>query len=179
MLRNLFPELIEDYASGSLDSFFMLHPVPFLFTESLPEGDVPLDELVKTNELKARFFQVYTGPSKIPVLLGLEKDPSCLMADISHTVFLGRGDYNDINLPYATVSKFHAYFQYLSGGWIINDRGSVNGTIVNSNKLERDVDYCIANKDRILLGDLQFTYLEKKGVGDLAQNYICPKKLFK
>ena len=48
---------------------------------------------------------------------------------------LGRGDGNDIVLPYEGISWHHAEVRREGGGYIVADRGSKNGTWLNDRRL--------------------------------------------
>jgi pSer/pThr/pTyr-binding forkhead associated (FHA) protein len=54
----------------------------------------------------------------------------------SDNVSIGRGDTNDIALPFdPTVSRLHAVIVRYHGGWCVRDVGSANGTYLNSQRL--------------------------------------------
>ena len=52
---------------------------------------------------------------------------------------VGRGEYNDIVLPDASVSTMHAKLQRRDGVWIVVDLGSTNGTFVDEEAVGDDV----------------------------------------
>lgn len=52
---------------------------------------------------------------------------------------VGRGEYNDIVLPDASVSTMHAKLQRRDGVWIVVDLGSTNGTFVDEEAVRDDV----------------------------------------
>ena len=51
---------------------------------------------------------------------------------------VGRGEYNDIVLPDASVSTMHAKLQRRDGVWIVVDLGSTNGTFVDDEAVRDD-----------------------------------------
>src|SRR5581483_607894 len=53
-------------------------------------------------------------------------------------VTVGRAANNDIVLPYDGISKFHAYFSNLGGGWVLVDAKSTNGTFLEGRRLSPD-----------------------------------------
>jgi pSer/pThr/pTyr-binding forkhead associated (FHA) protein len=52
---------------------------------------------------------------------------------------VGRGEYNDIVLPDASVSTMHAKLQRRDGVWMVVDLGSTNGTFVDDEAVRDDV----------------------------------------
>lgn len=52
---------------------------------------------------------------------------------------VGRGEYNDIVLPDASVSTMHAKLQRRDGVWMAVDLGSTNGTFVDEEAVRDDV----------------------------------------
>src|SRR5262249_11392519 len=56
----------------------------------------------------------------------------------SHLITLGRADDNDVVVPDVSISRFHAFVkQGASGGWLMQDAGSTNGTTVNGSSVPR------------------------------------------
>jgi len=51
---------------------------------------------------------------------------------------VGRGEYNDIVLPDASVSTMHAKLQRRDGVWMVVDLGSTNGTFVDDEAVRDD-----------------------------------------
>jgi len=64
-------------------------------------------------------------------------------------VSAGRLSTNDICLPDEQVSRQHAVFEFVDGGWRVRDLGSMNGTKVNGTKVE---ECPLSSGDRITLG---------------------------
>ena len=50
-------------------------------------------------------------------------------------VTVGRAPNMDVVLEDDSVSKFHAFFTQDADGWLLEDAGSTNGTLVNDHKL--------------------------------------------
>jgi phosphoserine phosphatase RsbU/P len=68
-------------------------------------------------------------------------------------VTMGRAD--DCRLPIKDryLSRHHAEILWTDGGWVVNDAGSVNGTFVNGERIQRAVPIRVG--DRITLGDTE------------------------
>ncbi len=67
---------------------------------------------------------------------------------------VGRAVDNDLVLTDIAVSRKHFDLRFENGVWIIADRGSGNGTVVN-NQIE-DAPFTLANGDAIEIGNTQF-----------------------
>ncbi len=63
---------------------------------------------------------------------------------------LGRGSSNDVVIPSSALSRCHTRIVYANGGYVLQDLGSTNGSIVNRNQVTTHV---LADGDRIVLGD--------------------------
>lgn len=75
----------------------------------------------------------------------------------------GRSPETAIFLDDITVSRQHATFKRVGGGWQLVDLGSLNGTYVNRDR----VDTVDLNKgDEIQIGKYRFHYLVGPGGGD-------------
>jgi phosphoserine phosphatase RsbU/P len=68
-------------------------------------------------------------------------------------VTMGRAD--DCRLPIKDryLSRHHAEILWMDGRWVVNDAGSVNGTFVNGERIQRAVPIRVG--DRITLGDTE------------------------
>ena len=76
-------------------------------------------------------------------------------------ITIGRSADNDIFLDDVTVSRKHAHFEYLDSSWVISDQGSLNGTYVNNQRVDRQV---LKNTDIVQVGKYRFTFIV--GTGD-------------
>src|SRR5580698_5738283 len=72
------------------------------------------------------------------------------------TYTIGRALDNDIVLTDIAVSRKHFDLRYEAGAWVVVDRGSGNGTVVNGN-LE-DHPFMLANGDAIEIGNTTFRF---------------------
>lgn len=78
-------------------------------------------------------------------------------------VYIGREDRKTGHIPDVDLSEIdkgkvtsrkHAYISYSDGKYKIADQGSLNGTFINSTKLEKNIEYDLKNGDEIILGKL-------------------------
>jgi pSer/pThr/pTyr-binding forkhead associated (FHA) protein len=76
-----------------------------------------------------------------------------------HVMTIGRVPESDICFPEdKLVSRTHATIRYESGGYIIRDEGSANGTFVNSQEMPKMTDQVLHDGDIILIGDQELTF---------------------
>ncbi len=69
---------------------------------------------------------------------------------------IGRGLDNDVVLTDIAVSRKHFDLRHEDGSWVIIDRGSGNGTVVNGNI--EDNPFMLANGDTIEIGNTTFRF---------------------
>ena len=71
-------------------------------------------------------------------------------------VTAGRHPQSDIFLDDVTVSRRHAEFRRVSGGFEVSDVGSLNGTYVNREPIESSA---LTNGDEVQIGKFRLVYL--------------------
>jgi diguanylate cyclase (GGDEF)-like protein len=74
-----------------------------------------------------------------------------------HLMTLGRGDMNDIVLPFDNVSRYHAELECDEERVVIRDKGSTNGTYVNDRALQKD--RFLNSGDLVKVGSTIFKFL--------------------
>jgi hypothetical protein len=72
---------------------------------------------------------------------------------------IGRSDDVDLRLDDISVSRRHALFAYLGGGWVVTDLGSRNGTWLNGWRLPGPAP--VAPGDLLDLGSCRFVLVVK------------------
>ncbi|NVB77541.1 MAG: FHA domain-containing protein [Kofleriaceae bacterium] len=77
------------------------------------------------------------------------------------TYTIGRAIDNDVVLTDIAVSRKHFDLRHEDGAWVIVDRGSGNGTVVNGNI--EDNPFMLANGDTIEIGNTVFRYEHASG----------------
>src|SRR5579862_3396025 len=78
-------------------------------------------------------------------------------------------DISDIFAGNAGVSRFHAQLELVAGRYLIQDRGSRNGTFLNGNRLAASTP--LRNGDRLAVGGVELIFLEEPN-GDGAKSTI-------
>lgn len=71
---------------------------------------------------------------------------------LRHALSIGRDAGNDIVLARKTVSRHHAILTFVEGRWLIEDRGSANGTFVNGERVPYGSTHPLRHGDRIGVG---------------------------
>lgn len=84
---------------------------------------------------------------------------------------IGRAIDNDVVLTDIAVSRKHFDLKYDGGAWILADRGSGNGTLVNGNV--EDAPFMLANGDTIEIGNTIFRFDNANGVTREASSYLA------
>jgi pSer/pThr/pTyr-binding forkhead associated (FHA) protein len=79
---------------------------------------------------------------------------------------IGRALDNDLALTDVTVSRKHFDLRHDKGAWVLSDRGSGNGTLINT-RLE-DAPFTLANGDVIEIGNTIFRFELPNGVRRIA-----------
>src|ERR1700733_13200194 len=77
------------------------------------------------------------------------------------TYTIGRAVDNDIVLTDIAVSRKHFDLRHEEGSWVIVDRGSGNGTVVNGNI--EDNPFMLATGDTIEIGNTVFRFRQRDG----------------
>jgi hypothetical protein len=72
-----------------------------------------------------------------------------------HPITLGRGDENDVVLASVLASRVHAELRLEADGYVLYDRGSSNGTLVNG---EPVTTHQLRSGDQIAIGDETFRF---------------------
>ncbi|MDQ3369007.1 MAG: FHA domain-containing protein, partial [Myxococcota bacterium] len=75
---------------------------------------------------------------------------------------IGRGIDNDIVLTDIAVSRKHFDLRHEGGSWILADRGSGNGTVINGSI--EDQPFVLATGDLIEIGNTTFRFEQPNGV---------------
>ncbi len=101
-----------------------------------------------------------TVPARILITQGNETGAE-LEIRPGKTYTIGRGVDNDIVLTDIAVSRKHFDLRFDGGAWLVIDRGSGNGTLVNGN-LE-DQPFMLASGDAIEIGNTTFRFEQMNG----------------
>lgn len=79
--------------------------------------------------------------------------------DLKDTTTIGRAKGNTIQLLDKYISSNHAKIIMDEGEYFLEDQGSINGTYLNSTKIEDVVK--LKNGDRIGLGQVEFLFVKE------------------
>ena len=79
-------------------------------------------------------------------------------------VTVGRDPRADILLDDSTVSRQHAVFRRENGAYTVIDAGSLNGTYVNRQRVDKAT---LKNGDEIMIGKFRLIYFTNSAVRDI------------
>jgi pSer/pThr/pTyr-binding forkhead associated (FHA) protein len=96
--------------------------------------------------------------SMLLVLAGANKGERFLLDELVTTI--GREPDSDIFLDDVTVSRKHAEILRSKDGFVVRDRGSLNGTYVNSHNVHEER---LVVGDEVQVGKYRLTYFSGKG----------------
>jgi pSer/pThr/pTyr-binding forkhead associated (FHA) protein len=78
-------------------------------------------------------------------------------------VSVGRHPDSDIFLDDISVSRRHATISRVDGGFVVSDLGSLNGTYVNRDRIERDI--ALSGGDEVQFGKYRLIYFHGATAG--------------
>jgi hypothetical protein len=100
------------------------------------------------------------SPGEELTVYAIEKRPGGVFQE---QISIGRTRNNDIHLPYADISKYHAYFVPTQGGYALADAGSKNGTFVDERRLVPRTPEAVEDETVIRFGPYSVRYLSTDG----------------
>ncbi len=120
----------------------------------LQATDAVADKATSVGRIKNPLFQMAKASSWVIPVKKSGKNP------FAGLIIVGRASNNDILLSSSNISKVHAYLRGGDSGWVIQDRGSTNGTLVNHKRLESGKDHPLENGDEVQFGDVASMFLD-------------------
>ena len=90
-------------------------------------------------------------------VLVVSRGPDAGMRYLLHKdiVTVGRSNDSDVFLDDVTVSRNHAEFLHGSSGWMLRDKGSLNGSYVNGDRMD---EARLSNGDKVQIGKYSFLF---------------------
>lgn len=123
--------------------------IPVTSTGDRPLTQEDLDTIARLSEGTALLISTRGAVSGSRYLLDEDK------------VTVGRDSRADILLDDSTVSRSHAVFIRANGVFTVVDSGSLNGTYVNRQRVERTQ---LKNGDEIMIGKFRLVFFTKSAV---------------
>jgi len=115
--------------------------------------------------------------NRMELAMGLGTDPELEIIPLrkledgifQDKIGVGRTRNNDIVIPYARVSKFHAYFTWNEdrSEFYLTDPGSTNGTFLNGVRLSPNGAKAVPNRTIVSFGRFHFRFQTARGLYDL------------
>lgn len=110
-----------------------------------------------------------SGGTEGPQLVSLEGSwVGTVHTLVLERVRVGRHPENDLVLPSASVSKYHALFVREGGHYHVEDLSSTNGVIVNGSRIAPDARFRLAHGDNIRISDQLFLFRQESAFVDAA-----------
>jgi NADPH-dependent 2,4-dienoyl-CoA reductase/sulfur reductase-like enzyme/Fe-S-cluster-containing hydrogenase component 2/pSer/pThr/pTyr-binding forkhead associated (FHA) protein/CRP-like cAMP-binding protein len=78
-------------------------------------------------------------------------------------ITIGRQEHADLLIEHRSVSRYHAQITYSDGSYMLCDKGSSNGTLLNNAALVPGKGHLLQQNDHIRLGDVQFRFERRPG----------------
>jgi hypothetical protein len=102
------------------------------------------------------------GRETPPYMRDLELFPLTKKAGASFPdrITIGRTPNNDIGLPDASVSRFHAYVRRDGARWVVADAGSKNGSWLAGQALVARKERPLTSHSELRFGDVDVTFYE-------------------
>jgi len=100
-------------------------------------------------------FETQTGEKRAELVIIQGNDPGMVFRLGQHRMVIGRRETNHIFLDDFNISRRHAQLDYLEGNYFISDLGSLNGTFVNGQRVEKQQ---LESGDRIRLGTTELEF---------------------
>jgi len=146
--------LAEQLEKRGEEGFRYKYPHSFLVLRFSPPDDTEEVDL-QTVETKLSDFDHEENRKPIVRIVALEKsDRNAFKSKIT----VGRAKNNDVIVRAAKISKIHAAFVIGKDEWQIVDMGSVNGTMVNGKRLEKNQPVKLGSGDMISFWRYVFEY---------------------
>jgi predicted component of type VI protein secretion system len=120
---------------------------PSVRTNVLPKTDPLLDGIGDADNAVVRAGEVAPGEVMLVVRQGPEIGTRYTLEGDQVTV--GRIPDNDIQLDDFTVSRQHAVLVKQGSAWVVRDLGSLNGTYVNSTRVD---EAAVQHGDEVQIG---------------------------
>ncbi len=150
----------------SCEEFAGAYPHPFLLSLSglvappPPPRTLRMDDVTHVAQvelIRAERRRRLTPADREPAVLPVRKQQPTFPSMIT----VGRARNNDIVVPDALVSKFHAFFRCQDGQWSLEDAGSVNGTRVGSTTVAyKGPPGALRSGDHVWFGEQSFRFLD-------------------
>jgi hypothetical protein len=168
---NVF-DLAQELKTLGAEAFRTRYPHPFLVVRYSPPDDSEEVE-IQTVETQLQDF----SPDKerrpiIKVIPLIKSDRNAFKSKI----LLGRAKNNDVVLRASKVSKVHAAFVVGKDEWQLMDMGSVNGTLVNGERLEKNQSVPLKNGEMITLWRYVFEYYDLESFTEILRKFSKRKE---
>jgi pSer/pThr/pTyr-binding forkhead associated (FHA) protein len=92
--------------------------------------------------------------------------PNGVEYPLEEAMRVGRDPLNELVLGTKSISREHALFTSVNGRWFVEDRGSVNGTRVNGERIRPGAPLRLRDSDRVTIGPLTVLFRSPSQLSD-------------
>jgi len=163
--------LVEELDKRGEDAFRHKYPYPFLVLRYSPPDDAEEVDLQTVETQLSDFDPEEKRKPIIKVVPLVKSNRNAFKSKIT----LGRAKNNDVILRAAKVSKVHAAFLVGKDNWQVKDMGSVNGTVINGERLEKSGSIELKSGDMISIWRYVFEYLDLDSFVDILRKFAKRK----
>jgi hypothetical protein len=146
--------LVEQLEKRGEERFKHKYPHSFLVLRYSPPDDTE-DVDLQTVETKLSDFDYEEKRKPVVKVVPLEKSNRNAFKT---KITVGRAKNNDVIIRASKISKVHAAFVVGKDDWQLMDMGSVNGTVVNGERLEKSQPVKLGSGDMISFWRYVFEY---------------------
>ncbi|HEY4056239.1 MAG TPA: FHA domain-containing protein, partial [Kofleriaceae bacterium] len=131
--------------------------------------DEPTVDDQRANQSIQMVAPAVTAQARLVVTAGNDRGRELIVAP-GKSYTIGRGLDNDLVLTDIAVSRKHFDIRFEGSHWIVQDRGSGNGTLVNGNV--EDAAFMLANSDVLEIGNTTFRIDIPNGLARASNNAL-------
>ena len=157
-----FPEVSRLIGEQGAARYLAAYPDPVLILEPFRAPGTALDQ-IDASTFGQTTTDVIITPELFsnPAVSAAMVHPEAMVAWVSKTgrnpfpgmVTVGRAGNNDVILPHGSISKIHAIFHRHGVSWLIEDRGSTNGTYLDGVRLPAQERRVLNDGSRLRFGE--------------------------
>ena len=148
--RHLISLGAEEFLAAAAPAAFVRYPSRMLVGSEIGEQTLSFEETMDLSDSRV----VLDAVAKLEVF-PLVKKPGASFPD---RITIGRTQNNDIEIADHSVSRFHAYVRQVSGGWVVADAGSKNGSWLRGAALEPRREQPLPSKTVLRIGEVDLTF---------------------
>jgi pSer/pThr/pTyr-binding forkhead associated (FHA) protein len=152
----------EEFLAAAAPAMFVRYRPPAPDPAQAGTATLTVDEVVEEVDETMPHGRFTPEPVEME-LYPLAKKPGASFPD---RITIGRTSHNDVVLADHSVSRLHAYVRQ-SGGWLVADAGSKNGSWLGGELLEPRRETALPPGAQVRFGDVQLTFYRSEDLFEL------------